>query len=146
MVPPRKIIEEKISKWAGVIKSAEAPQVTPQVLYDAQCAVCGRWTKVIFPPDGKRPIYCKSCLKKTEKERAPVAEETIKETATPTVSLEEAAKTDYNPPTAPKEKIGIISFSPSKKVKTEKEPIKRKEVNVEELKKTLEEALKKQAK
>ena len=129
---PRKIIEEKISKWAGVIKSAEAPQVTPQVLYDAQCAVCGRWTKVIFPPDGKRPIYCKSCLKKTERERAPAAQETIKEKAGPTVSLEEAAKTEP------------ISFSPSKKVKTEKEPIKRKEVDVEELKKTLEEALKKQ--
>jgi len=115
-----------------VIKSAEAPQVTPQVLYDAQCAVCGRWTKVIFPPDGKRPIYCKSCLKKTERERAPAAQETIKEKAGPTVSLEEAAKTEP------------ISFSPSKKVKTEKEPIKRKEVDVEELKKTLEEALKKQ--
>jgi len=129
---PRTIIEEKISKWAGVIKSAEAPQVTPQVLYDAQCAVCGRWTKVIFPPDGKRPIYCKSCLKKTERERAPAAQETIKEKAGPTVSLEEAAKTEP------------ISFSPSKKVKTEKEPIKRKEVDVEELKKTLEEALKKQ--
>jgi len=144
---PRKIIEEKISKWAGVIKSAEAPQVTPQVLYDAQCAVCGRWTKVIFPPDGKRPIYCKSCLKKNRLqpthrppteggplERAPATKETIKETAAPTISLEEAAKTEP------------ISFSPSKKAKTEREPIKRKEVNVEELKKTLEEALKKQAK
>ena len=168
----REIIEGKIAKWTGTVELPEAPQSAPGVLYDARCALCGKWTKVIFPPDGKRPIYCKSCLKKTRLqpthrprapneslggwregrspteggplERAPATKETIKEEAGPAVSLEEAAKTDYNPPTAPKEKIGIISFSPSKKVKTEKEPIKRKEVNVEELKKTLEEALKKQ--
>ena len=66
---PKKIIEDKITKWAGEIKlPAAPPQPASQVLYDAQCALCGKWTKVVFPPSGNRPIYCKSCLKRKAKE------------------------------------------------------------------------------
>jgi CxxC-x17-CxxC domain-containing protein len=123
---PRKIIEEKISRWAGVLKLPEENKTPPPVLYDAQCALCGKWTKVVFPPDGTRPVYCKSCLKKIERER-----ETKK--TTPTISLEEAAQKEP------------VSFSPSKKVKEIKERPKRSraEVNIEELKKVLEKSLKK---
>jgi len=38
--------------------------MSQQVLYDAVCSSCGKPTKVVFPPDGKRPVYCKSCRKK----------------------------------------------------------------------------------
>ena len=143
----RKIIEEKIARWSGVLESSEAvpstapPQRANPVLYDVQCCLCGRWTKVIFPPDGKRPVYCKSCLKKVEQEKETSGrpserkkeevKEEVKEENPPVISLEEATKS------------GPISFSPSKKVTTEKP--KRKEVNIEELKKVLEEALKKDA-
>jgi len=34
------------------------------LMHAAQCDVCGNETKLSFEPDGKRPIYCKSCLKK----------------------------------------------------------------------------------
>ncbi len=126
----RKDVEEKISKWTGIIKPTETAQVTPQVLYDAQCASCGKWTKVIFPPDGSRPVYCRACLKKIEKEKEKAKGEEKEETAPP-VSLEEAAKQEP------------VSFSPSKKVKTEPEGPKRKKVDLEGLKKALEESLKK---
>ena len=33
-------------------------------LYDAICSNCGKATKVIFPPEEGRAVYCKSCLKK----------------------------------------------------------------------------------
>ena len=33
-------------------------------LYDAVCSNCGKPTKVIFPPTEGRAVYCKSCLKK----------------------------------------------------------------------------------
>jgi len=63
---PRKEVEEKIVKWLGLsdapnisIKTSEAP-----VLYDAVCSMCNKPTKVVFSPDGKRPVYCKTCLKK----------------------------------------------------------------------------------
>jgi len=124
----RKIIEEKIAKWTGALKLPETAQPAPLVLYDAQCALCGRWTKVIFPPDGTRPVYCKSCLKKIEREKE--ATKAVKEAPAlpPTISLEEAIKEEP------------VSFSPAKK---KKEKPKRKKVKVEELKKVLEEALKK---
>ncbi len=127
----RKIIEEKISKWIGLLKPPAEIQPDSQVLYDAQCALCGKSTKVIFPPDGRRPIYCKSCLKKkpqipdrrTDQGEAP---------AGPSISLEEAIKEEP------------VSFSQKKKEKDDlAKPPKRKEVKVEELKKVLEEALKK---
>ncbi len=41
------------------------------LLYDAQCAKCQKWTKVVFKPDNKRPVYCKTCLKNVQ--RAPAA-------------------------------------------------------------------------
>jgi len=124
---PRKIIEEKISRWTGVLKLPEEGTPAPPVLYDAQCASCGKWTKVIFPPDGTRPVYCKSCLKKIERERGEAKR------AAPTISLEEVARTEP------------VSFSPSKKVKEVKEKARRSraEVNIEELKKVLEKSLKK---
>ncbi len=69
---PRLKVEEKIAKWAGFeemseayAKSIPAPiDLKSGILYDAVCSVCKKSTKVVFPPDGKRPIYCKSCLKK----------------------------------------------------------------------------------
>jgi CxxC-x17-CxxC domain-containing protein len=116
---PRKVIEEKINRWTGNLKLPEAPQAPP-VLYDAKCSLCGKDTKVVFPPDGSRPVYCKSCLKKIKKP---------KEEESRGMSLEEAITQQP------------VSFSSKKPEAEEKRP-KRKEVNVEELKKALEESLK----
>jgi len=134
---PGKIIEEKISRWAGVSKLPEAPQPASSVLYDAQCALCGKWTKVIFPPDGTRPVYCKSCLKKTRPaSRSEAGVERGKEAKeiTSSVSLEEAAKSEP------------VSFSSRPKEVKEKPRRIRTEVNIEELKKVLENSLKKNKK
>ena len=112
----KKIVEEKIARWVGTSELPKTFTPPSQTLYDAQCSLCGKWTKVVFPPDGKRPVYCKSCLKKIEREKIG-----------PTISLREATgKT--------------IPFSPSKKIKPQLEKQK-KEVDIEELKKALEEAL-----
>jgi len=122
---PGKIVEEKIAKWMGTqqLPVSSAAKESQQVLYDAKCALCGKWTKVIFPPDASRPVYCKSCLKKVKSEKQ----------SSPTISLREAF-----------EKIPI-TFSGKKdveKTKEEKEK-KRKEVNLDELKEVLEESLEK---
>lgn len=120
---PKKEIEEKISKWAGVIKAPEIIAGSSAVLYDAQCSSCGKWTKIIFPPDGKRPIYCKSCLKKRERERGG-----------PTVSLTEAAKAEPVPFTPVRKKAE--EFSPIEKPRPP-----RKEIDISQLKEALKEAL-----
>ena len=142
----RKIIEEKISKWTGTLKLPTETKSDSTVLYDAQCALCGKWTKVVFPPDGKRPVYCKSCLKKarpaSRSEAGVEKDRTTKEIPLPpktleknlegqAISLEKAVKEEP------------VSFSPTKKEKDRSERPKRKEVKIEELKKVLEEALKK---
>jgi CxxC-x17-CxxC domain-containing protein len=62
----KEIVEAKIKKWLGFLEAL--PENRPKkTLYDATCSVCGKKTKVVFPPDGVRPIYCKSCLKKAER-------------------------------------------------------------------------------
>jgi len=115
---PRKIVEEKIDRWItpspGPI--SQAPK-TP--LYEVQCSLCGRLTKVPFLPEPGRKVYCKTCLKKLEEEK--------KE---PTISLEKI-KT-----------LPAIPFS-GKKAASEKPKREKKEVNIKELKKVLEKALKK---
>jgi len=60
----RHIVEEKISRWTGDLSTQAAPvsQNAGPVLYDARCSMCGKDTKVVFQPDGKRPVYCKPCL------------------------------------------------------------------------------------
>jgi len=125
---PRKIIEEKISRWAGVITVPE--KVIEQVgenkkMYDAVCSSCKKNIKVIFPPDSNRPVYCKSCLKRVKS-----GENTTEPKPEP-LSLGQAV-----------EKM-TIPFSIKKKIAVEevKKP-KRKEVNLEELKQTLKESLK----
>jgi CxxC-x17-CxxC domain-containing protein len=34
------------------------------------CSSCGKKTRVAFMPDGRRPVYCASCLQK-EREKKP---------------------------------------------------------------------------
>ena len=152
---PRKIVEEKISRWAGTLSLPEIPHPAPPVLYDARCSICGKDTKVVFRPDGVRPVYCRACRKKMEQERevkgysdkienlqrsqdsrympppAKISEGNLGGQAIPHISLREA--TEKEP----------ISFWPTKRTKEEKEKPKRKEVNLGDLKKVLEESLKK---
>ena len=66
-------IEEKIIRWSGATElpataKEERIPAGPE-LYEAQCAGCGKWTHVAFKPDGVRPVYCKTCLKKSREER-----------------------------------------------------------------------------
>jgi len=114
---PRKIVEEKIGRWITPATTSIS-QVSQTPLYEAQCSLCGKLTKVPFLPTPGRKVYCKTCLKKVEEEKEP------------TISLERV-KT-----------FPAIPFS-GKKVTAEKPKREKKEVNIKELKKVLEKALKK---
>jgi len=112
---PRTMVEERISKWTGDYIIQKPPTSQP-ILYDAKCQKCGKRIKVPFKPDGVRPIYCKSCLKKDESLETE-SQEIEKKEEIRTVSLE-----DLLP----------------KKIKKQRKPVS--EVN---LKKALKEALEK---
>jgi len=144
----RKIVEDKISRWSGMVNSPEsfpieAQSVTraaakggderssssPPVLYDAKCFLCGKDTKVIFQPDGTRPVYCKVCLKKVKVPPSRPEPIIVKLPERPDLSLKEALE---SPP---------VPFSQPKNNREEKPKLKRKEVNLDELKKVLEKSL-----
>ena len=137
----REIVEDKIRRWTGFLEgasSAAAPASAPaptQTLYDATCSNCGKPTKVIFSPEKGRPIYCKSCLKKIKthaEEKKEIRQDTrqeIKKEEVSPLSLKDALEKQ------------LVSFSASRREKTEKEKPKRKEVNISELKKALKESL-----
>ena len=125
----REIVEDKIARWTGVVSIPQNLSPAQAVLYDAQCSNCKKWTKVVFPPDGARPVYCKSCRKKLKRGRTEVGEKKS-EVPSSSLSLTEALKT---PPT---------SFYPGK-AREETAFKKRKTVDQEELKKNLQEFLKK---
>jgi len=131
---PREKVEEKITKWAGFLEmpAVSAKPKEPPVLYDATCSSCGKPTKVTFPPDGKRPVYCKPCFKKVRagplpEEKSPSEE--VPEKSVPSISLEKAIKEE------------TVSFGRPKKEKAEPKKRKRKPVNLTELKETLRESL-----
>jgi CxxC-x17-CxxC domain-containing protein len=138
---PRRTVEEKISKWMGARAVPEiAAEKSQQVLYDAQCVLCKKWTKVVFPPDAARPVYCKSCLKKVKEGKSspssPPCESSDardEKRTSPAMSLDQAFRREP------------VTFSGRKDVEKPREWKERvrKEVNLEELKKTLEESLEK---
>lgn len=153
------IVEEKISRWSGFNEEkdsssvsqipqkkiekgggsapiinkvntqpkADAPQqgrLQPDgqtVLYDAVCSNCGKATKVVFPPEKGRAVYCKSCLKKMKGEK-------IEEVKISNVSFQlQKHKTEEN-------KLG-------KNLSSAQDKPKRKEINLSDLRKALEESL-----
>jgi CxxC-x17-CxxC domain-containing protein len=99
----RQSVEDKISRWTGVEEKSMAstpPLLSREpMLYDAQCNHCKKWTKVVFKPDGKRPVYCKTCLKIVQREksqstesRPPEKKEEVLAPAAKPLSLKEAVE------------------------------------------------------
>jgi len=70
---PKKVVEDKIRRWSGMVEEVrekvelEEDKESTARKNEAQCWVCGKKTFVSFIPDGIRPVYCKSCLKKVKK-------------------------------------------------------------------------------
>ncbi len=68
---PRYIVEEEIRKWTGM-SNPSAGEPTEEVMakgvvqegnmYRVLCSNCNKETKVPFPPEPGRPVYCKECL------------------------------------------------------------------------------------
>ncbi|MCP6726770.1 MAG: type IV secretion system DNA-binding domain-containing protein [Patescibacteria group bacterium] len=136
---PLAVVEKKIASWSEAmdVRSdaasavASNPSFKPQQqLYDAKCATCGKDTKVVFEPDGKRPVYCKSCRKKQQaaKEQNNKEKESKKSES---VSLSDAM--DGKP----------TFFHPNSRKSRENLRPQKKEVNKSELREVLRESLEK---
>jgi len=182
-----KVVEEEINRWAT---NTDVPVLNPSdlsnpqkfskplyqpnssrssnstKLYDAVCSSCGKSTKVIFPPEPGRAVYCKSCLKKMKEEK--LKSPPAKGESNRTVSREtdrikgDSALADLgiefdNPSRSNKDffaeeiKLENVPFHTPKNSaradgkqenqKTSKFGGRRKEINLSDLKKALEESL-----
>ena len=138
---PREKIEEAIKKWAGFLemKPMASQQKKPPVLYDAVCSVCGKATKVVFQPDYKKPVYCKSCLKKIKNssEKSSDKEKEKQEESSSGSSFQNQFVSLDN---AVQEKPILFELPKNGFKRKRKE---REKVNLEELKKVLKESLEK---
>ncbi|MEK7076699.1 MAG: CxxC-x17-CxxC domain-containing protein, partial [Patescibacteria group bacterium] len=64
---PRAEVEEKISRWSGVgVDDGDGASAGDGKLQESICWNCGKTATVPFKPDGKRPVYCLSCLRQIE--------------------------------------------------------------------------------
>ena len=130
---PKAVIEQKIIAWIGESNESSGPvkeqtSKPSTALYDAQCSLCGKATKVVFPPDGTRPVYCKPCLKKIRESKEAKGSGVVQEVKPEPVAVVEEKHISMS---------SLAQEKPMEKRKTEK-----KQVNLNELKSILQESLK----
>ena len=65
---PRAVVEDEINKWTGMamqsLDDARKKAEGTGVQFQVACSVCGKQTNVSFEPTPGRPIYCRECLAK----------------------------------------------------------------------------------
>ena len=79
----------------------EPPVAVPKPMFDAICDMCGEQIQVPFQPDGKRPTFCKECLKDYQRM---TAKEKIAEERRMQREHEEKQATSVQPSNAVKQK------------------------------------------
>jgi CxxC-x17-CxxC domain-containing protein len=156
----RQEVEEKIAKWSGVIETEREttkPKKSFKKPYEAVCSKCGKKTQVSFKPDGVRPIYCPECLEKVRSVQAKEQETihsqsstqkgAVAQVSTHSASVSSKAGqitktwTDELKIIQPKTKAISLEEAVKKEPISFKSGKKRKEINLEELRKTIEESL-----
>lgn len=78
---------------------AEVPLAEPREMYQAECASCGTGIEVPFKPDGKRPTFCKDCLRDYQRATAKARREF--EVKQAPASSPSAAPGNFSRPEAP---------------------------------------------
>jgi CxxC-x17-CxxC domain-containing protein len=123
-------------------------------MYDIVCSMCGTPTKVIFEPEPGRKVYCKTCLKKLQTANAPVFAPAPVIASVPVPATGErrpipeprfpASQPEIQPRVSLNNLVGseMVRFTGQKSDAPRVVRLK-KEVQISELKKALEEALKK---
>lgn len=69
---PREEVEARIAQWSGLDGGDDGTSGVSRggtdagKLHETQCSNCGKTATVPFKPDGRRPVYCQTCLKQIE--------------------------------------------------------------------------------
>ncbi len=97
-------IRQEILAAVPPVARALQPQgemLAEKILYQAECATCGTAIEVPFEPDGKRPTFCKDCLRDYQRATAKVRQE-IEQKRMVTQKSEEGVKQPVVPAAAPR--------------------------------------------
>lgn len=62
--------QDTVTEEEMTYTTLEQPQQPEKEMFDAECDTCGEQIKVPFKPDGKRPTFCKDCLKDYQRAKA----------------------------------------------------------------------------
>jgi CxxC-x17-CxxC domain-containing protein len=155
-------VEEEINRWASNQESSSKQNFSKNSdsgkLYDIVCSECGKDAKVIFEPTPGKPVYCKNCLKKmkdtkqAKEESAKIAKNELKESSAladlgiefgPTSQQKESPQEFFGQEV----RLENVSFHDSRKKENQKpahakpSAKKKKEINLSDLRKALEESL-----
>lgn len=142
----KELVEEKIIRWTGIEEnkpfdsahgrddkpaiaakiSVARPVEAQSTLYDVVCSNCGKPTKVTFQPLAGRSVYCKSCMKKIKTAQQEHGRKEINSQLEKQALPQEPLKV---------ENVSFRSFD------RRPEKSKKLEINLSELKKTIEESL-----
>jgi len=144
----REIVEDKILRWSGLLEGNFFKKIksdktnknvriseTSSKLYEVMCSGCGKTTKVVFPPEKGRPVYCKNCLKKIKTKNEQENEKNTANIFGEEIKLENISFHSNRKNNDSEKKLDCDKNSSTTN------HIKRKEVNLSELRKVLEESL-----
>ncbi|MBL7155254.1 MAG: type IV secretion system DNA-binding domain-containing protein [Candidatus Portnoybacteria bacterium] len=141
----RQEIEDKIAKWSGVIETEkEAKRKTSRPLFEAVCSECNKKIQVSFKPDGVRPVYCPECLEKVRKKTSlgqsrKMPETILRGQKTPMgQSVIQKGEPKVTKPEGKEISLAEVAKKEPVSFRIEK---KRKQVDLEGLRKTIEESL-----
>jgi CxxC-x17-CxxC domain-containing protein len=153
----RQAVEDDINRWAAnadLARNQSQPRGRTQqdgtTLYDAVCSNCDKKTKVVFEPTSGKPVYCKNCFKKMKDSRPAKPAQSASMPAESETPEDNGALADLGIEfgSSAKAKIENISFNPHKKDKNVQNQSvqnssrgKKREINLVELRKALEESL-----
>ena len=154
----REQVEAKITKWSGVSSESSEEEKNIQKSKEpflkknkTTCWSCGKETEVSFEPDGRRPVYCKDCFEKAKKGeelslrfKPEIKQEIIRDTVEKPEQQSELRELgiEFGASNIPKTPSSV-----SLKDAVEKEPVSfknkrtRKEVDLKDLRKTLEDVM-----
>lgn len=153
-------VEENIARWTGMLvapqeaktleaipEAPEKPEKEQKPMFETACSICGERTFVPFEPDPSRPVYCKKHLKDARRAQARQSSGKQNFSEQARVATQEKPKPapivrPTGEPVSLGEAVnrGPMPFEP--RVKKEAPRRERKPVNLDELRKVLEESMK----
>lgn len=151
----RDVIEEKITKWTGEMNesAAKVPAMPSSQnpnqpkMYEITCSMCNKKTKVIFEPEPGRKVYCKPCLKKLQMDNSARQSEggQVRDRSSGPTNDRKLSSPAGTPAVSPRISLSDLGRTQPMRFAGQKNtnqiPHPKKEVQIDDLKKALNEAL-----